>query len=56
MSKVPLYNFNTHRGSYSSLPGVVLEINKDEKLLILWNSYTEWVDQTYLLRLDKVNE
>ena len=53
MSKVPLFDFKTTKKEYSSSAGLVLEVNKD-KLLILWDSYTEWVDYAYLLIVSKV--
>tara|TARA_Y100001973_G_C5178718_1_gene323585 strand:- start:948 stop:1148 length:201 start_codon:yes stop_codon:yes gene_type:complete len=52
MSKVQLFNFDIPRRP-SSLPGIVLEINHD-KLLILWETYTEWVDLAYLLKISRV--
>ena len=47
MSKVQIHDFK-YKKNFSSSPGVVLEVNK-EKSLILWDSYTEWVDRAYLL-------
>ena len=54
MSKVHRFNFEIYKESYSSSPGVVLESNEN-KSLILWESYTEWIDQAYLLKISKVD-
>ena len=53
MSKVPLFDFSPLHQKYSSLPGVVLKVDNN-KSLILWESYTEWVDLAYLLKVSKV--
>lgn len=54
MSKVQLVDFNPMHQRYSSTPGVVLKICHN-KLLILWDSYTEWVELAYLLKISKVD-
>lgn len=54
MSKVQICDFSHQRTNYSTLPGLVLKKRK-EKSLILWNSYTEWVDHAYLLIISKVD-
>jgi len=53
MSKVPIHNYRVYK-SYNTFPGIVLELGK-EKLLILWNSCTEWVDHSYLLKVSKAD-
>tara|TARA_B100001094_G_C18161531_1_gene789660 strand:+ start:2014 stop:2214 length:201 start_codon:yes stop_codon:yes gene_type:complete len=53
MSRVQIHDFSRYK-NYSSSPGIVLK-NDREKSLILWNSYTEWVDHAYLLKISKVN-
>lgn len=54
LSKIQLFEFSLSSEKYSSSPGIVLEINCN-KLLILWDSYTEWVDLAYLLKISKAN-
>lgn len=51
LSKVQQFQFDS-RNKYSSTPGVVLESNS-KRALILWDSYTEWVDHAYLLIVSK---
>lgn len=53
MSKVPIHDYKAYKG-YNTLPGIVLELGK-EKLLILWSSYVEWVDHSYLLKVGKAD-
>jgi len=54
MSKVQICDFNYRGTNYSAFPGLVLKKRK-EKSLILWESYTEWVDHAYLLIISKVD-
>mgnify|MGYP001236962612 CR=1 FL=1 len=55
LSKVQLHDFSKRNKKYSSTPGIVIGID-DKNLLILWDSYTEWVPHAYLLKISKVDQ
>lgn len=51
LSRVQLHDFS-QENRYSPVPGIVLDFECG-KFLILWEAYTEWVCDAYLLKISK---
>jgi hypothetical protein len=52
MSKIQIHDYSAR--THDATLGVILDL-KDDKALVLWKAYTEWVDRSYLLIIDKVD-